>query len=96
MEKSLEQLIVERIERPGWVSTRGILSDPGGESDPKEHARAEEAMKKLAAEGRVVLWRLIIKERGEELLAAARPGFELDRDLKDRGAWAEAVRYEPD
>jgi hypothetical protein len=94
MEESLEQLIVDRITTPGWVSTRGILRDPGGESDPEENARAEDAMKKLAAEGRVVLWRLIIRDRGEELLAAARPGFDLDKDLKDRGAWAEAVRYE--
>lgn len=94
MEKSLEQLIMERIERPGWVSTRGILQDPGGQLDAEEHRRAEAAMKKLAEEGRVTLWRLIIQERDEELLAAARPGFELDKDLEERGAWAKAVRYQ--
>lgn len=96
MGKSLEQLIMDRIERPGWVSTRGILSDPGGELDQEEHVQAERAMKKLANEGRVTLWRLILHDQNEELLAAARPGLQLDKDLEERGAWATAVRYEPD
>ena len=96
MERSLEQLIMERIERPGWVSTRGILHDPGAQLDSEEHRKAEAAMRKLAQEGRVTLWRLIIEERNEELLVAARPGFELDKDLEERGAWAKAVRYQPE
>ncbi|MBM3301739.1 MAG: hypothetical protein FJY85_17535 [Deltaproteobacteria bacterium] len=96
MEKSIEELILDRIERPGWVSTRGILLDPGGQRDPEEHRLAEEAMKDLARRGLVALWKLIIHDQEEELLAAARPGFELDKDLEQRGAWARAVRYEPD
>ncbi len=96
MEKTLEQLVMERIDRPGWVSTRGILLDPAGDLNSEEHGRAEEAMKSLAERGLVTLWRLIIQDTEEELLAAARPGFELDKDLEERGAWAKAVRYEPD
>jgi hypothetical protein len=96
MEKSIEELILERIERPGWVSTRGILLDPGGHLDREEHRMAEEAMKSLAKRGLVTLWKLVIRDQGQELLAAARPGLELDKDLEQRGAWARAVKYEPD
>ena len=96
MVKTAEQLVMVRIDRPGWVSTRGILMDPAGELDSEEHRRAEEAMKSLAAKGLVTLWRLIIPDTEEELLAAARPGLELDKDLEERGAWARAVRYDPD
>ena len=94
MDKTLEELIMERIERPGWVSTRGVLQDPSGAKSEEEHKRAEQAMKDLAAQGRVTLWRLIIHDHNEELLAAARPGLELDKDLEERGAWAQAVPYE--
>ena len=94
MEKSLEDLVMERIDRPGWVSTRGILLDPVGELNPEEHRQAEAAMKRLAEQGLVALWRLIIEDTEEELLVAARPGFALDQDLEERGAWARAVKYE--
>ncbi|MFH1115923.1 MAG: hypothetical protein V1792_18585 [Pseudomonadota bacterium] len=96
MDKTFEDLVMERIDRPGWVSTRGILMDPAGELDSEEHRRAEEAMKSLAARGMVTLWRLIMQDTDQEMLAAARPGFELDKDLEQRGAWAKAVRYDPD
>lgn len=94
MEKSLEQLVMERIDRPGWVSTRGILLDPTGALNQEEHRQAEEAMKRLAEQGLVTLWRLIMQDTEEELLAAARPGLALDKDLEERGAWARAVKYE--
>ncbi|MEW6136697.1 MAG: hypothetical protein AB1733_00585 [Thermodesulfobacteriota bacterium] len=96
MEKSIEELIMERIERPGWVSTRGILLDPAGKLDTEEHRQVEAVMKKLAREGKLLLWKLIIRDKGEELLAAARPDLELDKDLEERGAWAEAVRIQPE
>jgi hypothetical protein len=96
MEKTVEQLVMERIDHPGWVSTRGVLMDPAGVLNSEEHRRAEEAMKNLAERGLVTLWRLIIQDTEEDLLAAARPGFELDKDLEERGAWARAVRYDPD
>lgn len=96
MDKTVEQIVMERIDRPGWVSTRGVLMDPAGELNSEEHRRAEETMKSLAQRGLVTLWRLIIHDTEEELLAAARPGFELDKDLEQRGAWARAVRYDPD
>ncbi|MDQ7783197.1 MAG: hypothetical protein RDU20_09970 [Desulfomonilaceae bacterium] len=95
IDKTIEQLVMERIDRPGWVSTRGILMDPAGDLNSEEHRRAEEVMKDLAQRGLVTLWRLVLQDTEEELLAAARPGFELDRDLEDRGAWARAVKYDP-
>lgn len=94
MGSTYERIILERIERPGWVSTRGVLLDPTGISAQEEIRIVEEVMKELARKGLVVLWRLIIEADGQELLAAARPDLELDRDLEDRGAWARAKRYE--
>jgi len=94
MDKNLEELIIERIDRPGWVTTRGILLDPSGRLSDEEHEKVKEAMKSLAGRGVVTLWRLIIQDDGGELLAAARPGLELDKDLERRGAWAKAFPYE--
>jgi len=96
MEKSMEERILDRIQKPGWVSTRGILMDPSGQLDKEEHRVAEEAMKELARQGLVRLWKLIIQDQGDELLVAARPDLELDKDLEERGAWAKAVRYDLD
>jgi hypothetical protein len=51
-------------------------------------------MKQLADEGHVRLWRLELEqEEGKELIAAAQPGLELDKDLEKRGAWAKAKPY---
>jgi hypothetical protein len=94
MDEQIEEIILDRINQPGWVATRGVLRDPRGQFPPEEIARVETVMKKLAEEGRVALWRLFIENEGAELLAAARPGLELDKDLEERGAWAKATRYE--
>lgn len=92
METVTEEKIMARIKNPGWVTSRGILSDPSGQADPEERLKIEEAMKSLAERGRVKLWRLILEADGSELMTAARPDLELDKDLESRGAWAKAVR----
>lgn len=93
MDESIEQEIMERIKSPGWVATRGVLRDPAGELDPTEYARIEAVMKQLAEKGLVTLWRLILQNDETVLLAAARPGYELDKELEQRGAWATAEPY---
>lgn len=95
MIEEYERLILERINNPGWVTTRGILLDPTGEGAREDHLQVEEAMRNLEERGQVTLWKLILQDHGGELLTAARPGLELDRDLEERGAWATAVRYNP-
>lgn len=91
MEKEIENKIMERIQNPGWVTSRGILTDPTGQANQEEHAMVEKAMKSLADKGSVKLWTLILEADGAELIAAARPDLELDKDLERRGAWARAV-----
>jgi L-fucose isomerase-like protein len=94
MEEAIEKIILERVEKPGWLTTRAVQRDPRQESFENEVAQIEAVMKRLADKGLVTLWRLILEQEGVELLAAARPGLELDKDLEQRGAWAKAVRYE--
>jgi hypothetical protein len=95
MPQDYQKAIMQRMEQPGWVTTRGILRDPTGQADPDDYLAVEEIMRELACQGQIVLWRLIVLEDGVEMLAAARPGLELDKDLEERGAWAKAERYEP-
>ena len=96
MSKDLEEAILDRINGPGWVATRGVLRDPSGRSKEEDYARVEEAMKKLAEKGLVTLWRLVLENEPTTLLAAARPGLELDKELERRGAAAKAERYFPE
>jgi hypothetical protein len=93
MENNIELEILARIKSPGWVTSRGLLGDPTGQLDEQEYAQIESAMKKLAEQGVVVLWRLKLQNEEAELLTVARPGYELDKELEQRGAWATAVRY---
>jgi hypothetical protein len=93
MSDAIEESIMDRINSPGWVTTRGILRDPTGDLDSEEHARIEATMKSLKERGLVVLWNLIVDKDEKPLLAAARPGYELDKELEERGAWARAERY---
>lgn len=95
METNIEELIMERITHPGWVTTRGILLDPTGNTAKEEHRLVETVMESLAERGLVTLWRLIVLDGAEELVAAARPGLQLDKDLEERGAWARAEPYPP-
>ncbi|MGO9568813.1 MAG: hypothetical protein ACLP5H_14860 [Desulfomonilaceae bacterium] len=93
MSKSIEEAIMERINGPGWVTTRGVLKDPSGQSKEEDYTMVEEAMKRLAEKGLVTLWVLKLEYEAAELLAAARPDLELDKDLEQRGAAAKAERY---
>ncbi|MGB6065269.1 MAG: hypothetical protein WBG50_10695 [Desulfomonilaceae bacterium] len=93
MNQNIEEAIMERINRPGWVTTRGVLPDASGQSTEEDYRMVEEAMKSLAEKGLVTLWRLALENEPVELLAAARPGFELDKDLEQRGAYARAEKY---
>jgi hypothetical protein len=93
MSDAIEESILDRINSPGWVTTRGILRDPTGNLDTEEHARIEATMKSLKERGLIVLWNLITDNDEKPLLAAARPGYELDKELEQRGAWARAERY---
>lgn len=92
MEKGIEEIILERINGPGWVATRGVVRDPRAPS-AAEIEEAEQAMKSLAERGLVTLWRLILEHDGSHMMAAAKPGLKLDKDLEERGAWARAEPY---
>ncbi len=94
MKQEIERKIMSRIENPGWVTSRGILTDPSGQENPEESLKIEEAMKSLAEQGRVNLWRLILEADGSELVTVARPDLELDKELEQRGAWAKAIRQQ--
>ncbi len=96
MSKGIEETIMDRINGPGWVTTRGVLKDPSGQSTEEEVREVEDAMKRLAEKGLLTLWRLKLEYEDAVLLAAARPGLELDKDLEERGAAAKAERYSPD
>ena len=92
--EEIEAEILRRITRPGWVATRGLVSDPADAPSSEEECAAIEAvMKAMAARGLVQLWKLILFDGGDAILAAARPGFKLDEDLERRGAWAKAESY---
>jgi hypothetical protein len=96
MSHNFERMIVERLEKPGWVTTRGVLRDPTGQADPEDYVTVEEVMHDLASRGVAALWYLILDEGGVQVLAAARPDLELDKELQQRNAAARAERYEPD
>jgi len=88
----MEEIILERINGPGWVATRGVVRDPRTASSA-EIGEAEQAMKALAERGLVTLWRLILEHDGSQMMAASKPGMELDKILSERGAWARAEPY---
>jgi hypothetical protein len=96
MTHNFEQIIVDRLEGPGWVTTRGVLRDPTGQADPEDYAAVQDVMSSLAAQGVVSLWRLTLDNEGAVVLAAARPDLELDKELKRRDASAKAERYQPE
>lgn len=89
-ETMIEKIIMDRIEVPGWVTTRGVLKDPTGAMAEEESRKVEVVMRELAAKGQAVLWTLVMQDSGVELMVAARPGLELDKDLEARNAWAKA------
>jgi hypothetical protein len=92
-EKMIERVILERVQAPGWVTTRGVLRDPSGEMADEESKKVEVVMKDLASKNQVTLWKLIMQDNGAELMVAARNGLELDKDLEARNAWAKAVPF---
>ncbi len=92
-EKMIEKVILDRVQAPGWVTTRGVLRDPTGEMVEEESKKVENVMMSLANRNQVALWTLIMQDNGTELMVAARIGLELDKDLEARNAWARAVPY---
>lgn len=92
----IEEMILQRIKSPGWTTTRAMQHDPNEDPTPEELSRIEEVMTNLAKQGKVTLWRLVADHLTSELMAAAKPGLELDRELEERGAWAKAHRIEID
>lgn len=93
MESDIEKKVLDRINNPGWVTTRGLLLDPASPADSEENLKIQAVMRLLSDKGLVTLWRLVLEADGTELMAAARPDLELDKDLERRGAWAKAIRY---
>lgn len=96
MDESVEQAILDKIKIPGWTTTRAVLQDSSDSVPEEEYRRVEEVMAGLAKQGKVTLWRLIYDDGNMELTAAAQPGFELDKELEERGAWARAERIAVD
>lgn len=94
--QNMEEMILEKIETPNWSTARGVLKIASGEVSPDEIREIEDVMKSMAKEGKVDLWRLILHADNSEMLAASKPGFDLGEELKQRKAWADAVRYSSD
>jgi hypothetical protein len=92
----LEHTILKKMELAGWTTTRALLDDPSEDPSEEEVRRIESAMANLSNKGLVTLWRLVPDSGAGELMAAVRPGFELDKDLEQRGAWAKAYRLQTD
>ncbi|MEJ2716277.1 MAG: hypothetical protein P8182_03935 [Deltaproteobacteria bacterium] len=96
MGEDIEETILKRIKSPGWTTTRAIQQNPNEDPTPEELRRIEAAMVRLARQGKVTLWRLVPDHGASELMAAAEPSLELDRELEERGAWAKAHRIQID
>ncbi len=96
MPHDYEKFILERLAQPGWVTTRGVLRDPTGQADSEDYLAVEEVMKEMAANGVLTLWTLTLEEDGRSVMAAVKPGMELDKELQQRNATAKAERYRQD
>jgi hypothetical protein len=93
--EDLKQAVMEKIGHAGWAASRALLRNPAEEPSPEEIDAIEQAMKALAREGLVSLWRLEYKHEPISFMAVAKPDMELDKELEERGAWAVAVRLDP-
>ncbi|MEW6531303.1 MAG: hypothetical protein AB1473_10725 [Thermodesulfobacteriota bacterium] len=91
--EELKKAVLTKLEGPGWTTARAVLAIVGSDIDEKETRQVEEAMLELAEDGKVQLWTLILDADKSEMLVAALPGLELDKELEKRQAWAKAVRY---
>ena len=96
MPRDYEKVILERLTQPGWITTRGVLRDPTGQADPDDYQAVEEVMKEMAANGVITLWTLTLDVDERSVMAAVRPGMELDKELQQRNASAKAERYSQD
>lgn len=94
MDGDLRQLIMQKLNGPGWTSIRGVMKDPRSDLTDEEGRRVEEEMNAMAEEGIVTLWWLNIKHQNEGMLAVALPDFDLGAELEKRRAWATAERIE--
>jgi len=91
--EELRKAVLTKLEGPGWTTARAVLAIAGSDMDEEETRRVEETMLELAKEGKVQLWTLILDADKSEMLVAALPTLELDKELEKRQAWAKAVRY---
>jgi hypothetical protein len=89
----LKKAVLTKLQGPGWTTARAVLAIVGSDIDEEETRRVEKAMRELAKEGKVILWKLILDADKSEMLVAALPALELDKELEKRQAWAKAVRY---
>jgi hypothetical protein len=96
MHRNAEELILEKIEIPSWSTARGVVKVSSVEVEEEDIRQVEEAMIKMAGEGKVDLWTLTMHADGSEMLAASKPGFDLGEELRTRQAWADAKPYESD
>lgn len=71
--EEIESEILRRITRPGWVASRGLVSDPADVASSKyECLTIEAVMKTMAQRGLVQLWKLILLDGGDAFLAQLR------------------------
>ncbi len=95
MDEELRQMILQKLQGPGWTSIRGVMKDPRSDLGDEEGRRVEEEMNAMAEEGLVTLWWLNIKHQDEGMLAVALPDLDLAAELEKRRAWATAEKIEP-
>ncbi len=93
MSKDVEQSVLEKIQAPGWTTPRAVVRTQTGDITQEDIRRVEEVMVAMARAGLVELWRLTLHADKSQMMAAAKPGFDLAKELKDRQAWADAERY---
>lgn len=94
MQENLESVILKKLEYTGWTTTRAVVLEAGEEPSAEDLQAAESVMREMAKKGSVTIWTLVPSSGAKELIAAAKPGLELDRELEERGAWATAKRIE--
>lgn len=94
MQENLEAVILKRLEYTGWTTTRAVVLGSGDEPSEEDLQAAEIVMRQMAKKGLISIWKLVPTTGASELMAAAKPDLELDKELEQRGAWATAKRIE--
>lgn len=94
MSQAMHDLILDKIARTGWTGVRGVAQLHGGEAAQSEIKEIEAVMKDLQRQGKVSVWKLTLHADGSQMMAAAKPGFDLGKELETRQAWADAAPWE--